>query len=162
MAAWAFSAEVQEVVDHSELIKSLGCKDLEERHWKKIFTQMESNFIGMDRRDLTLNRMIEDGALDHQEYIQEVAGNAMGEAKLSSEMDEVKGRWAVREFVVASYRDQKDKFIIKEVEDIITELGLGKPHPFPDTKVIVLQAANQVYDVRPREGKPSTLISSHT
>ena len=34
----AFSQEVQEVVDHSDLIKALGCKDLEERHWKKIFT----------------------------------------------------------------------------------------------------------------------------
>ena len=50
----AFSQEVQDVVDHSELIKALGCKDLQDRHWKRIFTQMESSFVGMDRRDLTL------------------------------------------------------------------------------------------------------------
>lgn len=46
----------------------------------------------------------------------------MGEAKISAEMDEVKDRWAVREFVVTQYRDSKDRFIIKEVEDVITEL----------------------------------------
>ena len=64
-----FSSEVQAVVDHSELIKALGCKDLQQRHWDKVFKRMESNFLNMDRRDLTLNRMIEDHALDHQEYI---------------------------------------------------------------------------------------------
>ena len=37
-------------------------------------------------------------------------------------MNEVKERWAVREFFVAQYRDSKDRFIIREVEDVITEL----------------------------------------
>lgn len=118
----AFSQEVQDVVDHTELIKALGCKDLQDRHWKRIFTQMESNFVGMDRRDLTLQRMIEDGALDHQEFISDQAGTAKGEAELSRQMEEVKGRWSAREFVVAPYRDSKSYFIIKEVEDVITEL----------------------------------------
>ena len=83
---------------------------------------MESNFVGMDRRDLTLQRMIEDGALDHQEFITETAGTAKGEAELSRQMEEVKGRWAEREFTVSPYRDSKAYFIIKEVEDVITEL----------------------------------------
>lgn len=43
---------------------------------------MESNFVGMDRRDLTLQRMIEDNALDHLEFIMDTAGNAKGEAEL--------------------------------------------------------------------------------
>ena len=118
----AFSQEVQDVVDHAELIKALGCKDLMDRHWKSIFMKMESNFVTMDRRDLTLQRMIEDGALDHAEFISDVAGNAKGEAELSRQMDEVKDRWAIREFVVSPYRDSKAYFIIKEVEDVITEL----------------------------------------
>jgi hypothetical protein len=29
-------------------------------------------------------------------------------------------RWAVIDFVVVSYRDSKDRFIITEVEDLIT------------------------------------------
>ena len=37
-------------------------------------------------------------------------------------MTEVKDRWALREFVVTPYRDSKKHFIIKEVEDVITEL----------------------------------------
>lgn len=76
----------------------------------------------MDPRDLTLSKMIDSGALEIQEYIQEQAGNAKGEAELSRQMDEVKDRWAVREFVVTEYRDSKSYFIIKEVEDVITEL----------------------------------------
>ena len=119
----AFSQEVQDVVDHSELIKALGCKDLQDRHWKKIFNEMHSDtLVGVDRRDLTLHRMIEDGALEHQEFIQDIAGNAKGEAELNRQMEEVKERWALREFVVTPYRDSKNYFIIKEVEDVITEL----------------------------------------
>jgi len=37
-------------------------------------------------------------------------------------MEAVKERWALREFSVFQYRDTKDRFIIKEVEDVITEL----------------------------------------
>ena len=117
-----FTIEVQETYDHCELIKALGCRDLEDRHWKKIFTKIDSGFINMDRRDLTLKRMIDDGALDEQDYIQEVAGQAAGEAKLNLELTEVKDRWALLEFCVSQYRDTKDRFIIKEVEDVITQL----------------------------------------
>ena len=60
--------------------------------------------------------------MDHLEFIQEVAGTAKGEADISAQMDEVEKRWATREFFVANYRDTKDRFIIKEVEDVITEL----------------------------------------
>ena len=66
--------------------------------------------------------MIEDGALEHQEFISDQAGTAKGEAELNRQMEEVKNRWAVREFVVSPYRDSKSYFIIKEVEDVITEL----------------------------------------
>ena len=47
---------------------------------------------------------------------------AKGEADLSRQMAVVKDRWAVREFFVAPYRDTKDRFIIKEVEEVISDL----------------------------------------
>ena len=37
-------------------------------------------------------------------------------------MDEVRERWENIEFVVAQYRDTKDRFIMKGVEDVITVL----------------------------------------
>jgi dynein heavy chain len=83
---------------------------------------MESSFTGMDRRDLNLQRMIDDRAEEHQEFIQEIAGTAKGEAELNRQMEAVKERWVAREFSVFQYRDTKDRFIIKEVEDVITEL----------------------------------------
>lgn len=117
-----FDQEVNEVAAHSDLIRSLGCKDLQNRHWATIFKKMESNQSPMDRRDLNLRRMIDDRAEDHQETIMEIAGLAKGEAELIRQMDEVKGRWEVREFTVIQYRDTKDRYIISEVEDVITEL----------------------------------------
>ena len=71
---------------------------------------------------MTLKSLMDDGAEDHQDYIMETAGNAKGEAELNRQMTEVKDRWALREFVVTPYRDSKKHFIIKEVEDVITEL----------------------------------------
>lgn len=118
----AFSQEVQEVVDHSELIKALGCKDFQDRHWEKIAERMESQIGNMDRRDLTLQKLLDENALAHSEFIGEQAGMAKGEAELCRQMEEVKERWAVREFTVVSYRESKDYYIIKEVEEVITEL----------------------------------------
>ena len=105
------------------MIEALGCKDLEKRHWDKIFTRMESNNLqGMHISDITFERMLQDGALEHQEYIAEIAGMAKGEADLSRQMEQVKERWSTREFSVFQYRDTKDRFIIKEVEDVISDL----------------------------------------
>ena len=47
---------------------------------------------------------------------------AKGEADLSRQMQEVKDNWAIREFTVSQYRDTKDRFIIKEVEEVISDL----------------------------------------
>lgn len=105
------------------MIEALGCKDLEKRHWDKIFTRMESNNLqGMHISDITFERMLQDGAQEHQEYIAEIAGMAKGEADLSRQMEQVKDRWSTREFSVFQYRDTKDRFIIKEVEDVISDL----------------------------------------
>lgn len=61
---------------------------------------MDSSLQGMHTRELTLTRMLEEGALEHQEYIQEVAGMAKGEADLCRQMNVVKERWMAREFTV--------------------------------------------------------------
>lgn len=37
-------------------------------------------------------------------------------------MDDIRTKWAELAFEVANYREQKDKFIIKSVEDIMTSL----------------------------------------
>lgn len=118
----SFSQEVQEVQEIADLIKSIGCKDFQDRHWEKIADRMESQIGNMDRRDLTLQKLLDEGALEHAEFIGDTAGMAKGEAELSNSMNEVKERWSVREFSVFSYRDSKEYYIIKEVEDVITEL----------------------------------------
>ena len=64
-----FDMDVRRVVEHCPLIEALGCKDLESRHWQKVFKQMDNISNGMDQTTLTLNRMIDDEAMNHLEFI---------------------------------------------------------------------------------------------
>ena len=57
---FAFEQEVKESVEHCPLIEALGCKDLEKRHWDRIFTKMDSTLQGMHVADLTFGRMLEE------------------------------------------------------------------------------------------------------
>lgn len=61
-------------------------------------------------------------AMDKLEEIQEISDCAQGEANIKSKMDEVSERWDQTNFVVVSYRDSKDRFIVTEIEDLITQL----------------------------------------
>ena len=58
--------------------------------------------------------------MDHIEEIEDISGAAQGEMQIENTMKLVDERWAIIDFVVVSYRDSKDRFIITEVEDLIT------------------------------------------
>lgn len=60
--------------------------------------------------------------MDKLEEIQEISDCAQGEANIKSKMDEVTERWDNTNFTVVSYRDSKDRFIVTEIEDLITQL----------------------------------------
>ncbi len=60
--------------------------------------------------------------MDHKEFIEDVSSRASGEAAIELQLESIKEKWAELAFEVASYRESKDKFIIKSVEDIMTNL----------------------------------------
>ncbi len=52
--------------------------------------------------------------------IEDISGGAQGEMQIENTMKLVQDRWEEINFVVISYRDSKDRFVITEVEDLIT------------------------------------------
>ena len=60
--------------------------------------------------------------MDHEEFIQDISGRASGEAAIEQQLEDIRQKWSELAFEVAMYREQKDKFIIKSVEDIMTNL----------------------------------------
>lgn len=54
--------------------------------------------------------------------MEEISGRASGEAGIERQVDEIKKKWQELNFIVSSYRDYKDKFILGTVEDIIAAL----------------------------------------
>ena len=117
----AFSEEVNSVMEHNGLITWLGCKAMRQRHWEKVYAKLEKPFIGLDT-GLTFNQLINDGAEDFKDEIEEISGQAQGEKQIEDTMNDIKEKWENLEFVVTPYRDSKERFIVKEVEEVITIL----------------------------------------
>jgi len=60
--------------------------------------------------------------MDHTEEIEDISGAAQGEMQIEQTMKIVADRWEEINFTVIGYRDSKDRYIIADVEDLITQL----------------------------------------
>ena len=89
-----------------------------------MFALTEGNFTGhsLDVGGITFKQLIQDGAENYVEQIEEISGAAQGEKQIEDTMTSIKEKWDATYFVVAQYRDTKDRFIVKEVEEVITLL----------------------------------------
>jgi dynein heavy chain, axonemal len=61
-------------------------------------------------------------ALEHIDEIEDISGAAQGERSILNTLSEVKKRWEDISFTVVQYREIKDRYIITEVEDLVTQL----------------------------------------
>jgi dynein heavy chain len=120
----AFSAEVKDVAQHNGLITWLGNKAMRTRHWEKVYALTKQPFGGLDMGSggITFNRLLEDGADQFKDEIEEISGQAQGEKQIEDTMQEIKDKWAELNFTVTDYRGSKERFIVKEVEEVITVL----------------------------------------
>lgn len=114
--------EVKEVDHNKGLIQALGSKAMQPRHWHKVYGVLNTTTPNLDV-GITLNDLIETyNAMDYLEEIEDISGGAQGEAQIEATMKGVLERWEEINFTVVSYRDSKDRFIITEVDDLITFL----------------------------------------
>jgi dynein heavy chain, axonemal len=117
------SREVKESQNHCNLILALGSKAMMTRHWNKVYTVLEAPVTNSSIQTITLNTLTEEyHAMEHLEEIEDISGAAQGELQIQNTLNGVIQRWEEINFVVISYRDSKERFVITEVEDLITLL----------------------------------------
>lgn len=93
-----------------------------DKHWNRVFDVIGVQKMGNMYQNITLNYLISEPyrADTHIEEIEVIAAQATGEKNIKDTMAKVIENWERIEFAVFSYRDSKDRFIIKQVEDVIT------------------------------------------
>lgn len=116
----AYEKKFKSFETNMPIIIALGNKDLQVRHWKKIFDILQLPIS--PGQTFTLLDLMSSNAADKIEEMEEISGRASGEAGIERQVDEIKKKWQELAFIVMPYRDYKDKFILGTVEDIIAAL----------------------------------------
>ena len=57
-----------------------------------------------------------------KDILEEISIRATGEAQIQESLENIRKKWGELSFIVTSYREQKDKFIIQGIDDIISNL----------------------------------------
>ena len=93
------------------------------RHWNKVYTVLEAPLTNSNIQTITLSTLTEEyNAMEHLEEIEDISGAAQGELQIQNTLNGVIQRWEEVNFTVISYRDSKERFVITDVEDLITLL----------------------------------------
>jgi dynein heavy chain len=89
---------------------------LKPRHWEKIQDAMGK--VILKDETFTLSKLMEIRVFDFKDEIATISGQAGSESSLEEMLSKVIKNWNEAEFIVTSYRDNKDVFILGSVEDI--------------------------------------------
>lgn len=71
---------------------------------------------------IRLEDLLEQHADEHVQAIEDISGYAEGEAGLEGNMKKVKDIWSEIQFTIVPYRDSKERFILGDLEDLMTQL----------------------------------------
>ena len=114
------TVEVNEIMNKLPIILALGNKDMKDRHWKKIFGLIGKHWSA--GATMKLSEIQTSNIMDYREKVEEISGEAQGQAQILKAVDAIGKKWAELAFNVQNYRDSKDRFIIGSVDDIIAAL----------------------------------------
>ena len=122
MAVKKLSDMVQEFAKLLPATMALRNKSLQPRHWKKIEETIHYNFTdGLE--NVTLGQLIDIGVMEHTERLVEISTEAVQEGALDELFEnKVKAVWRKSEFIVNSFKESKEVFILGSVEEIMTNL----------------------------------------
>ncbi|XP_019622649.1 PREDICTED: dynein heavy chain 6, axonemal-like [Branchiostoma belcheri] len=108
--------KVESMRDKVPTITNLRNPALKQRHWDIIETILNHKFTAEE--PLTLEKLVDLEAFDHETELEEVSGQASGEAALETMLKKVEDSWKTTEFIVLPHRDSKDVFILGGTDDI--------------------------------------------
>ncbi|XP_055488365.1 LOW QUALITY PROTEIN: dynein axonemal heavy chain 6-like [Leucoraja erinacea] len=90
---------------------------LKHRHWELMEHVVGAKLVEV-LEPVTLADLIELNVFEHAEEIQNVSGQASGEAALETILKKVEDAWKITELIVLPHRDAKDVFILGGTDEI--------------------------------------------
>jgi dynein heavy chain, axonemal len=110
-----------ECEDFKEKIPVLQClrsPDLKPRHWLKIELILDRKLLGVDT--LSLYTFEDSNAFEGENAnaIQEISGQASGEARLEDSLKKVDTLWKSQELQLATHRDVRDVYVLAAVDEL--------------------------------------------
>uniref|UniRef100_A0A8C8W0I7 Dynein, axonemal, heavy chain 6 n=1 Tax=Peromyscus maniculatus bairdii TaxID=230844 RepID=A0A8C8W0I7_PERMB len=109
--------KVERMKEKLPVIIDLRNPTLKARHWAAIEQTVDALLVDVEI-PLTLERLSELHVFDFGEEIQDISGQASGEAALETILKKVEDSWKTTEFVILPHRDSKDVFILGGTDDI--------------------------------------------
>ncbi|XP_060619679.2 dynein axonemal heavy chain 6 isoform X2 [Anolis sagrei] len=109
--------KVERMKEKLPVITDLRNPCLKPRHWALLEQIVGAQLIDVEN-PLTLERLVDINAFDYSQEIQDVSGQASGEASLEAILKKVEDAWKTTEFIVLPHRDAKDVFILGGTDDI--------------------------------------------
>lgn len=100
------------------VVISLRDKTLKPRHWENI-RQVLNREINIEDPEFTLNTLIQMKVNDFKDEIGEIALKANKESELEKQLKLTLEPWQNQEFVIVSHKNQKDVYILSELDDVI-------------------------------------------
>nr|XP_014352841.1 PREDICTED: dynein heavy chain 6, axonemal-like [Latimeria chalumnae] len=109
--------KVETMKEKLPIISDLRNPCMKPRHWEILEETVGAHLVDIEE-SLSLAKLIELNAFSFAERIQEVSGQASGEASLETILKKVEDSWKTTEFIVLSHRDSKDVFILGGTDEI--------------------------------------------
>ncbi|XP_047601385.1 dynein axonemal heavy chain 6 isoform X2 [Lutra lutra] len=109
--------KVEKMKEKLPVIIDLRNPTLKSRHWAAIEQTVDASLVDLEI-PLTLEKLSELRVFDFAQEIQDISGQASGEAALETILKKVEDSWKTTEFIVLPHRDSKDVFILGGTDDI--------------------------------------------
>ncbi|XP_012666455.1 dynein heavy chain 6, axonemal [Otolemur garnettii] len=109
--------KVEKMKEKLPVIMDLRNPTLKPRHWATIEQTVDAVLVEAEV-PLTLERLSELHVFEFAQEIQDISGQASGEAALETLLKKVEDSWKTTEFVILPHRDTKDVFILGGTDDI--------------------------------------------
>ena len=94
---------------------------MQPRHWNKVFALLDGA-PPSNLKQFSFQQLLSENIDQHYEKIEEISSQASGEATIEQTLNDIIAIWKETQFTVLNYRDTKDRFLIGEIEDTITQL----------------------------------------
>eukprot|EP00828_Plagiopyla_frontata_P006289 TRINITY_DN1271_c0_g1_i2.p1 TRINITY_DN1271_c0_g1~~TRINITY_DN1271_c0_g1_i2.p1 ORF type:complete len:1883 (-),score=297.33 TRINITY_DN1271_c0_g1_i2:372-6020(-) len=115
-----FIIEVKDLSSKMPIFMALGNKDLQDRHLNQIYDLLNPNF--RPAKTVSFSELIAYGVESKKDQIEEISARASGEAQIEESIKAIAQKWSELCFIVNSYRETKDKFVLGSVEEIFQNL----------------------------------------